>query len=150
MVSAGGRSQPNETSGAAAAPTKSSPEQERGAREQQGSVDGSATATAGRNGSASAQQNGAGRSTPLLPPEQAESYRSRWEDIQTGFVDEPRQAVEQADHLVAEVIKRVAEVFADERGKLEGQWSRGDQVDTEQLRVGLTRYRSFFERLLVA
>ncbi len=87
---------------------------------------------------------------PLVPVEQAEPYRSRWEEIQTGFVDEPRQAVEQADHLVAEVIKRVAEVFADERSKLEGQWSRGDQVDTEQLRVALKRYRTFFERLLSA
>ena len=88
--------------------------------------------------------------TPLVPAELADSYRSRWEGIQTGFVDEPRQAVEQADHLVAEVIKRVAEVFADERGKLESQWSRGDQVDTEQLRVALKRYCSFFERLLSA
>ena len=88
--------------------------------------------------------------TPLVPAELADSYRSRWEGIQTGFVDEPRQAVEQADHLVAEVIKRVAEVFADERGKLESQWSRGDQVDTEQLRLALKRYRSFFERLLSA
>src|SRR6185437_15474944 len=65
--------------------------------------------------------------TPLIPSEQATSYRSHWEEIQTGFVDEPRQAVEQADHLVAEVIKRVAEVFADERSKLEGQWSQGNQ-----------------------
>src|SRR5690349_20421039 len=88
--------------------------------------------------------------TPLVPAEQAASYRSSWEGIQTGFVDEPRQAVEQADHLVATVIQRVAEVFADERGKLESQWSRGDQVDTEQLRVALKRYRSFFERLLAA
>jgi len=89
-------------------------------------------------------------SAPLVPAEQAASYRSSWEGIQAGFVDEPRQAVEQADHLVAAVIKRVAEVFADERGKLESQWSRGDQVDTEQLRVALKRYRSFFERLLSA
>jgi hypothetical protein len=89
-------------------------------------------------------------STPPVPAEQAASYRSRWEDIQTGFVDEPRRAVEQADQLVAEVIKRVAEVFAEERGKLETQWSRGEQVDTEQLRVALKRYRSFFERLLSA
>ena len=92
----------------------------------------------------------AGAGTPLVPSEQAEGYRSRWEEIQTGFVDEPRQAVERADHLVAEVIKRVAEVFADERGKLEGQWSTGNQVDTEQLRLALQRYRSFFERLLSA
>jgi hypothetical protein len=85
---------------------------------------------------------------PLLPNDRAEGFRSRWEEIQTGFVDEPRQAVEQADHLVAEVIKRVAEVFAEERSKLESQWSSGNEVDTEALRQALKRYRSFFERLL--
>jgi hypothetical protein len=93
---------------------------------------------------------GLAEATPLVPAEQAGSYRASWEGIQTSFVDEPRQAVEQADQLVAAVIKRVAEVFAEERGKLEGQWSRGDEVDTEQLRVALKRYRSFFERLLAA
>jgi len=90
------------------------------------------------------------KTAPLLPGDQTDNYRSRWEEIQTGFVDEPRHAVERADQLVAEVIKRIAEVFADERGKLEGQWSRGGEVDTEALRVALTRYRSFFERLLSA
>lgn len=92
----------------------------------------------------------AGKTASLLPGDQADGYRSRWEEIQTGFVDEPRHAVERADQLVAEVIKRIAEIFADERGKLEGQWSRGGEVDTEALRVALTRYRAFFERLLSA
>jgi hypothetical protein len=73
---------------------------------------------------------------------------ARWTDIQTGFVDEPRRAVEQADALVAEVIKRLANSFAEERIKLEGQWGRGDDVSTENLRVSLRRYRSFFDRLL--
>jgi hypothetical protein len=108
-----------------------------------------APADAGLAGAASTPAENMG-ATPLVPAEQADSYRSRWEGVQTGFVDEPRQAVEHADQLVAEVIQRVAEVFAEERGKLESQWSRGDQVDTEQLRVALTRYRSFFERLLAA
>jgi glutathione S-transferase len=74
--------------------------------------------------------------------------RSRWDAVQTGFVDEPRQAVEQADQLVAEAMKRLAETFASERSNLEGQWSRGDQVSTEDLRMALRRYRTFFERLL--
>jgi hypothetical protein len=90
------------------------------------------------------------RGEPLMPGEQAADYHRRWEAIQAGFVDEPRQAVERADQLVAEVIKRIAEVFAQERGQLEGQWSRGDRVDTEALRLALRRYRSFFERLLSA
>ena len=63
-------------------------------------------------------------------------------------MDEPRDAVEQADGLVAEMMKRLAQVFADERGKLEEQWSRGDDISTEDLRQALRRYRSFFDRLL--
>jgi hypothetical protein len=84
----------------------------------------------------------------LMTSEDMERFRGRWSSIQTGFVDEPRRAVEQADTLVAEVMKRLAEVFADERGKLESQWSRGDNVSTEDLRIALRRYRSFFDRLL--
>ena len=76
------------------------------------------------------------------------SLRTRWTDIQAGFVDEPRRAVEQADGLVAEAIKRLAETFANERNQLEGQWDRGGDVSTEDLRQALQRYRSFFSRLL--
>ena len=68
--------------------------------------------------------------------------------MQTGFVDEPRKAVEEADSLVAQVIKRLSEVFADERTNLEHQWDRGDQISTEDLRIALRKYRSFFDRLL--
>jgi hypothetical protein len=88
--------------------------------------------------------------TPLLAGDESGKFRSRWDDIQTGFVDEPRRSVEQADQLVAELMKRLAEVFAQERGRLEEQWSRGDQVNTEDLRIALQRYRSFFQRLLAA
>ena len=85
---------------------------------------------------------------PLFQDQEGHGFRSRWDAIQTGFVDEPRVAVEQADSLVAEVMKRLAEVFAEERARLEQQWGRGDNVSTEDLRVALKRYRSFFERLL--
>jgi len=85
---------------------------------------------------------------PLFPTTEAETFRSRWTEVQTGFVDEPRHAVEQADGLVAEMMKQLAEVFADERSKLEEQWSRGDDISTEDLRQALRRYRSFFDRLL--
>lgn len=84
----------------------------------------------------------------LFPEKETTDFRTRWTEIQTGFVDEPRRAVEQADALVAEVIKRLANSFADERSKLEGHWGRGDNVSTEDLRVSLRRYRSFFDRLL--
>src|SRR6266508_4112937 len=70
----------------------------------------------------------------LLATDEAQNLRSRWDAIQTGFVDEPRRAVEQADSLVAEVMQRLAQLFADERGKLEGQWDRGDDMSTEDLR----------------
>jgi len=78
----------------------------------------------------------------------AGDLRKRWSDIQTGFVDEPRRAVEQADSLVVDVMKRLAEGFASERARLETQWDRGDNITTEDLRVTLQRYRSFFDRLL--
>ncbi len=78
----------------------------------------------------------------------ADGYRTRWSAIQTGFVDEPRRAVEEADALVAEVVKRLAEGFAGERQKLEADWERTDTVSTEDLRQAMRRYRSFFERLL--
>jgi len=85
---------------------------------------------------------------PLFPSGEAEGFRTRWVEVQTGFVDEPRNAVEQADSIVAEMMKRLAQVFADERGKLEEQWSRGDDISTEDLRQALRRYRSFMDRLL--
>ena len=87
-------------------------------------------------------------STQLFPSDELQDLRTRWKDIQTGFVDEPRKAVEQADGLVASAMKRLAEVFAQERSGLEQQWDRGDNVSTEDLRVALQRYRSFFDRLL--
>jgi hypothetical protein len=88
------------------------------------------------------------RSTPLFAGQEAEDFRRQWADVQTGFVDEPRQAVERVGALVASAIKRLAEVFAHERSMLEQQWSRGNDVSTEDLRVALRRYRGFFDRLL--
>ena len=85
---------------------------------------------------------------PLFSSSEANDLRARWDDIQVGFVDEPRRAVEQADKLVAGTMKRLAEIFADERTKLEAQWDQGANVSTEELRLGLRRYRSFFSRLL--
>ena len=85
---------------------------------------------------------------PLFAPNDTQDFRSRWEKIQIGFVDEPRKAGEQADELVASAIKRLAEVFASERQRLEAEWDKHDNVSTEDLRVALRRYRSFFDRLL--
>ncbi len=85
---------------------------------------------------------------PLFSEEETQRFRSEWDSVQIGFVDEPRQSVEKADGLVAGVIQRLAEVLSEERRKLEAQWDRGEDVSTEDLRVALRRYRSFFDRLL--
>jgi hypothetical protein len=85
---------------------------------------------------------------PLFSAEEAKDFRGRWDAIQVNFVDEPRQVVEQADRLVAVAMKRLAEMFTAERARLEAQWDRGDNVSTEDLRLALQRYRSFFGRIL--
>lgn len=92
---------------------------------------------------------GAGETrAPLLAPQDSQDFQTRWDDAQRGFVDEPRDAVQQADELVAELMQTLAKGFADKRASLEGQWSRGEEVSTEDLRMALQRYRSFFQRLL--
>jgi len=88
------------------------------------------------------------RLEPLFPQETADGYRTRWAEVQSGFVDDPRRAVAKGDELVAEVMKSLAESFAHERGRLEEELTRTGEASTETLRVGLRRYRSFFERLL--
>lgn len=87
---------------------------------------------------------------PLFPSDQSERFTTRWQEIQTSFVDQPRDAVAEADALVADLMQRLAASFSQERERLETQWDRGDDVSTEDLRVALTRYRSFFDRLLSA
>ena len=94
--------------------------------------------------SAAARENG----TALFDNRETEDFRAHWNRIQTQFVDEPRRSVEQADELVAQTMKRLAEIFAQERENLEQEWDRGDQVSTEDLRIALQRYRTFFDRLL--
>jgi len=98
--------------------------------------------TAGAAGTGGEQQ------AQLLEPGDRESMTARWRDVQADFVDHPRQAMQDADALVAGLMQQLAKTFADERSQLEAQWSRGDDVSTEDLRVSLQRYRAFFERLL--
>jgi hypothetical protein len=85
---------------------------------------------------------------PLLPQEISSGFQRQWEEIQTRFVDEPRGAVQDADRLVAQVMQQLAQSFAEEHEHLEAQWGRGEDISTEDLRVSLQRYRSFFQRLL--
>ena len=95
-----------------------------------------------------ALQQESGTPAPLFSQGEAQEFRTRWTTVQAGFVDEPRQAVQRADALVSESMKRLAEVFTEEHSKLEHEWDRGGDVSTEDLRVALRRYRSFFDRLL--
>jgi len=92
----------------------------------------------------------AANSAPLFSEADVNDLRGRWSNAQSNFVDEPRKAVEEADKLVATVMQRLADGFASERSNLEKQWDKGDNVSTEDLRVALQRYRSFFDRLLAA
>ncbi|MFE2522143.1 hypothetical protein [Streptomyces mirabilis] len=85
----------------------------------------------------------------LLTPEDEEGFRLRWQEVQNRFLDDPRGAVHTADALVADVMQKLAATFADHKHELEGQWSRGEQANTEDLRLALRHYRSFFNRLLV-
>jgi len=91
----------------------------------------------------------AGSSAALLNREESDHFRTRWNEIQGMFVDEPRSAVQQADALVSEVIEHITQMFTNEHSLLEGQWNQGNDVSTEDLRKALQRYRSFFNRLVV-
>jgi hypothetical protein len=106
-------------------------------------------------GAQSAEGDAAGRASggsagQLIDPADAAMFARRWDDIQTAFVDQPRQAVVDADVLVADVISRLTRMFADEHTRLEEGLEREDDASTEELRVGLQRYRDYFHRLLAA
>ena len=85
---------------------------------------------------------------PVLAEDDAAELRDRWERLQAKFVDDPQEVVREADRLVADVFDQVTRTFTSERESLEEQWNRGEEASTEDLRLALQRYRSFFERLL--
>ena len=122
-----------------------------------GSEDGTSRGDAQAEQSASATQaaatdRGLGEQSPaqLLENNELHTILARWKDIQAEFVDEPKSAVQDADALVADLMQRLARMFASEREQLESRWASGNDVSTEDLRHSLRRYRSFFERLLAA
>ncbi|MET9962439.1 hypothetical protein ABZ128_25820 [Streptomyces sp. NPDC006326] len=99
-------------------------------------------------GATTARDTGAEQDEPLLARDEAERFQTEWSEIQGRFVDEPQEAVRAADTLVAEVMQTLAQTFNSHKQDLEGQWTRGEEVATEELRLALQRYRSFFTRLL--
>ena len=84
----------------------------------------------------------------LFGSDELQGFRSRWEEVQAGFVDEPREAVQRADELVSDLMTKLTSGFDQTRSGLEEQWNKGEEASTEDLRVALTRYRAFFNRLL--
>jgi hypothetical protein len=142
--------------GLAPTPATASPSAEPGAPA--GQTGGTADLVGGGTDAGDAQGQGtagtvtesASDTPPLLPQDESERFRGQWERIQAGFVDEPRSSVEQADQLVADLMRQLAERFSQQRSSLEAEWGRGDDVSTEDLRVTLQQYRSFFQRLLAA
>ena len=88
------------------------------------------------------------KTAPDIPARQMDDLRGRWNTIQSSFVDEPRKAVEQADELITSAIKQIEEVLTAERANLKKEWSRGEQVSTEDLRVCLQHYREYLDRLI--
>jgi hypothetical protein len=90
----------------------------------------------------------AGGEGELFSANERNDLEQRWNEIQARFVDEPRGSVEEANTLVSELMDRLVSSFSEQRARLEDQWERGDDVTTEDLRMVLMRYRSFFGRLL--
>ncbi|MEU7278253.1 hypothetical protein AB0A69_05590 [Streptomyces sp. NPDC045431] len=131
---------PQEETGVPAFPGESTAPEPAPAEQTEG-----AAGTAAASAHAEAEEEDAPR---LLAPDDEQSFRERWQDVQTQFVDDPREAVHKADALVADVMQQLASTFADHKKDLEGQWNRGEEVDTEELRKALRKYRSFFNRLL--
>ncbi|WP_051832992.1 hypothetical protein [Streptomyces katrae] len=137
---------PGRTQGTAVYPGEATAEQEEDRDEERGAGDDAGALTAER--SASGVDEGEDENEPLLDTKEAEEYRTTWREIQGRFVDDPQDAVRSADTLVAEVMQTLARSFADHKQALVDQWGRGEDVATEELRLALQRYRSFFNRLL--
>jgi hypothetical protein len=101
-------------------------------------------------GAASEDSAGGGSSASgaLFADDELAGMRARWDSVQAGFVDDPRECVANADDLVSDLIDRLTGGFADARSRLEEKWARGESASTEDLRLALQNYREFFQRLL--
>jgi hypothetical protein len=109
--------------------------------------------TAGTDQSTMGADSSAAGSDPsteksLFAEDELSGLRSRWDEVQAGFVDDPRDCVQKADVLVSDVVDQLTTGFSEVRVRLEAQWGRGEEASTEDLRLALKRYREFFDRLL--
>lgn len=115
-----------------------------------GAEPGHATETEAIPAESAASHSDAGTSSEpsLFAADELAGLRARWDNVQAGFVDDPKDCVHKADGLVSDVVTQLTTGFTDTRSRLESQWDRGEEASTEDLRVALKRYRDFFERLL--
>jgi hypothetical protein len=109
---------------------------------------GAAAGSSTTGAESSAPHTAAGSGGSLFGEQEQSNLRARWADVQAAFVDDPRECVQKADRLVADLVDHLTAGFSEARSQLEGQWARGEEVSTENLRVALQRYRDFFDRLL--
>jgi hypothetical protein len=116
--------------------------------EDEGSVEAREPEPAADDVDVTPPQHESSTSEALFAGEDVEDLRARWAGVQTAFVDNPKECVQKADHLVSDVVERLTSGFAQTRSRLEGQWSHGHEASTEDLRVALMHYREFFDRLL--
>jgi hypothetical protein len=107
---------------------------------------GTGSSTAGTDSSTAGSESSTEES--LFAEDELSRLRSRWDDVQAGFVDDPRECVQKADGLVSDVVDQLTAGFSEARSQLESQWARGEEASTEDLRLALKRYREFFERML--
>lgn len=110
--------------------------------------DGMGTGAMGTADTVNTTDAAADDTAQLFTGEEVDRFRTEWRGLQSDFVDSPRDAVQHADQLVAQVIQSLTTTFADQKRSLEGQWGEGEQVETEELRVALRQYRAFFDKLL--
>ena len=149
-IAAGGREPAEQPTADMAADEQGAPTADTAAADQ-AAPPADAAATGGEKVGGETPAGTGDRPVELVSGADADSFRTRWTEVQTRFVDAPKGAVEDADTLVADLMRHLAQRFADERANLERQWSEeGTDASTEDLRIALTRYRSFFVRLLDA
>jgi hypothetical protein len=76
-----------------------------------------------------------------------DEYRTRWQRLQLGFVDDPQAATHEAARLVDEAVQSLTGALNAQKRSLD-EWQDRDRDDTEVLRTALQRYRDFLDRLL--
>jgi hypothetical protein len=134
--------------GEVAVPVADEPRVEDAGREDEGRVDAGQPSPAADDAGVTPPEHESSTGEPLFAGDDVADLRARWAGVQAAFVDNPKDCVQKADHLVSDVVEQLTTGFAQTRSRLEGQWSQGQEASTEDLRMALMHYREFFDRLL--